>query len=76
MFDRERLSGIVFFIPLIFMVVFFVIPMALTLVWSVFERTAFWMEPGFTFAAYADFFGSARFDNFLHAMLHSAIVRS
>jgi ABC-type spermidine/putrescine transport system permease subunit I len=71
-FDRERLSGIIFFIPLLFMLIFFVVPMALTLVWSVFERTAFWMEPGFSFAAYADFFGSARFENFLFAMLHSA----
>jgi ABC-type spermidine/putrescine transport system permease subunit I len=71
-FDRERLSGIIFFIPLLFMLIFFDVPMALTLVWSVFERTAFWMEPGFSFAAYADFFGSARFENFLFAMLHSA----
>lgn len=69
---KTGISGIIFYIPLIFMVLFFVIPMALTLVWSLFERTAFWMEPGFTFAAYADFFGSARFTNFLYAMLHSA----
>jgi ABC-type spermidine/putrescine transport system permease subunit I len=56
------------------MLIFFVVPMALTLVWSVFERTAFWMEPGFTFAAYADFFGTARFGNFLYAMLYSAVA--
>ena len=71
---RERVGGWIFFLPLIFLLLFFVIPMALTLIWSVFERTAFWMEPGFTFAAYGDFFGSARFENFLSAMLHSAIA--
>lgn len=61
-----------FYVPVIFMVLFFVVPMSLTLVWSVFERTAFWMEPGFSLAAYGDFFGTARFNSFLHALLHSA----
>ena len=38
------------------MVVFLALPVALTLVWSVFERTQFWMEPGFTLSirAYQD----------------------
>jgi ABC-type spermidine/putrescine transport system permease subunit I len=73
--DEDGIVGrVVFYLPLAFMVVFFVIPMALTLVWSVFERTAFWMEPGFTFAAYGDFFFSARFENFLTAMQHAALA--
>ena len=42
------------------MIVFFAVPVALTLVWSFFERTQFWMEPGFTFFAYNNFFTSAR----------------
>ncbi|MYE01210.1 MAG: ABC transporter permease [Alphaproteobacteria bacterium] len=46
--------------------------MALTVVWSVFERTQFWMEPGFTLFAYDNFFTSARAENYLHSMLHAA----
>ena len=41
-FLGERgLQAWVFYLPLVFMVVFFAVPMALTLVWSVFERTQF-----------------------------------
>ena len=36
----------VFYIPVVFMTLFLAVPMALTVVWSVFERTQFWMEPG------------------------------
>lgn len=60
------------YVPVAFMVVFFAIPTALTLVWSVFERTQFFMEPGFTFFAYENFFTSARAENYLFSMLHSA----
>lgn len=56
------------------MVLFLVIPLGLTLVWSVFERTAFWMEPGFSLEAYRSFFGTARFENFSLAVLHSAVA--
>ena len=56
------------------MIVFFALPMALTLVWSVFERTRFWMEPGFTLLAYDNFFNSARVESFLYSMVHSAIA--
>jgi ABC-type spermidine/putrescine transport system permease subunit I len=63
-----------FYLPLAFMVLFFAIPMALTLVWSVFERTMFWMEPGFTLFAYETFFTSARAENYLNSMIHSAIA--
>ena len=70
---ERGLGRYAFYLPLAFLIAFFVVPMLLTLVWSVFERTNFWMEPGFTFGAYADFFGSARFENFLRAMKSSAI---
>lgn len=68
-----RLQGWAFYIPIIFMAVFFALPLALTAVWSVFERTQFWMEPGFTFFAYENFFTSARVWNFLASMYHSLI---
>ena len=55
------------------MVVFFVIPLLLTVVWSVFERTMFWMEPGFTLFSYENFFFSARLENFVVSMLHSSV---
>ncbi len=61
------------YVPLVFMVVFFAVPIALTFVWSVFERTTFWMEPGFTLFAYENFFNSARAENYLFSMIHSAI---
>ena len=47
--------------------------MLLTLVFSVFERTMFWMEPGFTLFAYENFFFSARLSNFLNSMYYSFI---
>lgn len=69
---ESGLQAWVFYLPLVFMVVFLAVPTALTLVWSFFERTQFWMEPGFTLFAYENFFTSARAENFLHSMLHSA----
>jgi ABC-type spermidine/putrescine transport system permease subunit I len=71
---RERAGRWVFYVPLVFMVVFFAIPMALTVVFSVFERTMFWMEPGFTLFSYKNFFFSARLENFLTSMKYSAIA--
>jgi len=72
--NRSNFAKLAFWLPMLFMVFFFVVPMMLTLVWSVFERTAFWMEPGFSLDAYRDFFFTARFDSFLHAVMHSAIA--
>ncbi len=69
-----RLQRWAFYLPVIFMVVFFALPLALTAVWSVFERTQFWMEPGFTLFAYENFFTSARLGNFLGSMYHSLIA--
>ena len=60
-----------FYLPVAFMLFFLAVPAALTLVWSFFERTTFWMEPGFTLFAYENFFNSARAENYLHSMLHS-----
>ncbi|MGB3553283.1 MAG: ABC transporter permease [Jannaschia sp.] len=71
---REKLSRWVFYLPLAFMLVFFAVPMAMTVVFSVFERTMFWMEPGFTLFSYENFFFSARLVNFLESMKYSAIA--
>ena len=64
----------VFYLPLAFMLFFLALPLALTVVWSVFERTQFWMQPGFTLFAYETFFTSARASNFAYSMVHSAIA--
>jgi ABC-type spermidine/putrescine transport system permease subunit I len=69
---EDGLQKWVFYIPVVFLCVFFVLPVALTSVWSVFQRTTFWMEPGFTFFAYQNFFTSARAENYLFSMVHSA----
>jgi len=70
---RERIVPWIFRAPLIFMILFFAIPMAMTVVFSVFERTMFWMEPGFTLFSYENFFFSARLTNFLNSMKYSLI---
>jgi len=69
----RKLSTLLFISPLIFMFLFFALPMMFTVVFSVFERTMFWMEPGFTLFAYENFFLSARFNNFLESMYYSLI---
>jgi ABC-type spermidine/putrescine transport system permease subunit I len=69
---EDGLQKWVFYIPVVFLCLFFVVPVALTSVWSVFERTTFWMEPGFTLFAYQNFFTSARAENYLFSMIHSA----
>ena len=70
----ERLGRWVFYLPIAFMLLFFALPMALTVVFSFFERTMFWMEPGFSLLAYENFFFSARLQNFLTSMKYSAIA--
>lgn len=69
---EDGLQKWVFYVPVAFLVLFFALPMALTSVWSVFERTTFWMEPGFTLFAYENFFTSARAENYVFSMIHSA----
>jgi ABC-type spermidine/putrescine transport system permease subunit I len=71
---RAALGRWMFHLPVVFMVVFFAVPMALTVLFSVFERTMFWMEPGFTLFSYENFFFSARLTNFLESMKYSAIA--
>ena len=73
MFGERGLPRLVFYLPLAFMVLFMVVPMSLTLVWSVFPRTAFWMKPGFTLVAYEKFFNSGRIDTFISSIYHSGI---
>lgn len=70
---KSALARWAFALPVVFMVLFFALPLALTVVWSVFERTQFWMEPGFTMFSYENFFTSARVWNFLASMWHSLI---
>jgi ABC-type spermidine/putrescine transport system permease subunit I len=70
---KERLGRLAMLTPIVFMVLFFAVPMALTVVFSVFERTMFWMEPGFTLFSYENFFFSARLNNFLASMKYSLI---
>ena len=70
----EKLAGWAFYIPIAFMLLFFALPMALTVVFSLFERTMFWMEPAISFAAYENFFFSARLGNFLSSMYYSLIA--
>ncbi|MGC1439706.1 MAG: ABC transporter permease [Burkholderiaceae bacterium] len=69
----ENLQRWAFRLPIVFMIAFFALPLALTVVWSVFERTQFWMETGFTLFSYHNFFTSARLWNFLASMGHSLI---
>jgi ABC-type spermidine/putrescine transport system permease subunit I len=69
---EDGARALVFYLPLVFMCLFLVAPLGLTLVWSVFPRTRFWMEPGFTLAAYEKFFLTPRLDNFLHSMMYGA----
>lgn len=70
----ERSIGWAFYVPIVFMILFFALPMALTVVFSFFERTMFWMEPGFSLTAYENFFFSARLQNFLSSMYYSFIA--
>ena len=72
----ERIGKWVFYLPIFFMLLFFALPMGLTVVFSFFERTMFWMEPGFSLLAYENFFFSARLQNFLTSMKYSAIAVS
>lgn len=69
----DRLAGATFYIAPAFLILFFLVPSLLTIVWSFFSRTMFWMEPDFTFFSYINFFTSARFENFIWSIVHSSI---
>ncbi len=47
-------------VPLAFVAVFLLVPLALTVVASVWERAGFWVRPGFTLAWYEQFYAGAR----------------
>ena len=51
---------IAFFAPVIFLVAFFLVPLLMTFVWSLWRPTEFWMEPALRFDAYQDFFSGPR----------------
>lgn len=74
LFGEQGLQRVFFYFPLIFLVLFLVVPMALTAVWSVFPRTAFWMKVGFTLVSYEKFFFSGRIDSFSFSLFYSAIA--
>ena len=69
----DRLAGAAFYIAPVFLILFFLVPSLLTIVWSFFSRTMFWMEPDFTLFSYINFFTSARFENFIWSIVHSSI---
>lgn len=72
--SEEALGRWVFYIPGVFLVLFYLIPISLTFVWSFFERTMFWMKPAFSFDNYAAFFGTARLDNYITSMGDAGIA--
>ena len=74
LFGERGLPRLAFYLPLAFMVLFLILPLALTVVWSVFPRTSFWMKPGFTLVAYEKFFFSGRVETFGYSILYSAIA--
>jgi ABC-type spermidine/putrescine transport system permease subunit I len=45
-------------LPLAYVFVLFVVPLALTFVWSLWRRDQFWMTPDVSLTAYREFFGS------------------
>lgn len=47
-------------IPLLFVIVFFVTPLALTIAVGFWERAGFWLRPALTLQSYADFFAGPR----------------
>ncbi len=73
LFGERGLPRLFFYLPLVFMGLFLALPMALTVVWSVFPRDRFWMKPGFTLVAYEKFFFSGRVDTFIASIYHSGI---
>ncbi len=61
---QARMARAALYAAPVFLVLFFLMPSLLTIVWSFFQRTMFWMEPDFTLFAYVNFFTSARLENF------------
>ena len=51
---------ILLLLPAAYVAIFLVLPLALTLVWSLWEREGFWMRPALSPAAYITFFAGPR----------------
>lgn len=62
--ERRTFAGIaryvILAIPIIFIVVFFLLPLGLTVTVSFWERTGFWIRPALTLGSYQEFFAGAR----------------
>jgi ABC-type spermidine/putrescine transport system permease subunit I len=52
--------SVLLLLPVAYVVVFLLLPLVLTLVWSLWEREGFWMRPALTFDSYLTFFGGPR----------------
>ena len=74
LFSERGLPSLAFYLPAAFLVLFLLLPVGLTTVWSVFPRTAFWMKPGFTLVAYEKFIFSGRIETFAHSIFLSSIT--
>ncbi len=61
-------------IPILFIAVFFLIPLALTVVTSFWERAGFWIRPAFTFRSYQEFFTGVRFFILRRGLAEAAVV--
>jgi ABC-type spermidine/putrescine transport system permease subunit I len=60
--------------PALFVVIFGVVPLVLIIVWSFWEPTTYWIEPGFTVAAYEKFITLERHITFLKTLRVSITV--
>lgn len=72
--DRSRLPVAQLLLPVAFLGVFFVVPLAMTLAWGFWPRTEFWMEPGFTLIAYEEFVATGRIAVYLKTLRLSVIT--
>ena len=56
----QLLGRALLYLPLAFLAVFFLMPLALTFVWSVWRQNGFWMDPAVDFRSYRDFLSGPR----------------
>lgn len=63
-----------FFAPLLYLVVFFLVPLLMTFIWSLWRPTEFWMEPAFQFDSYESFFSGPRLGILRHSLVVAAGV--
>lgn len=53
-------AAVAYALPWAFLIIFFFVPLVLTVVWSTWTSNGFWIEPGFSLSAYDQFFDGAR----------------